>query len=90
MMDKREPAQTRLSEDDLRWDHYRCGGGVGSISLTHLPTGITMSRDCRDTAIVQIHRQLRSELESRLAGNAPPNARDGLRQDIFLQSWRRP
>lgn len=60
-----------IDDDQLKWEHWNVGGAMGSVRVTHLPTGVSVSRDCEPTVpVLQIHALLLRELELALAHEA--------------------
>ena len=62
-----------LSDESLRWDKCRLVEGGFSCTVTHLPTGLFVHRQYdAQTAVWRLWRDMRSELEAKLAAAEKP------------------
>jgi hypothetical protein len=55
-----------LPDNQLERIHWNYGGGRGALGYRHLPSGITVIRECSAVPVVQVEEQLRAELKERL------------------------
>jgi hypothetical protein len=53
-----------IPDQDLERIHWRYGGGRGAAGYRHLPSGITVTRECPPTVSVRrVYTELLAELE---------------------------
>jgi hypothetical protein len=56
-----------IPDEHLERIHWNYGGGKGALGFRHIPSGITVARECpRGVPIVDIDRELQAELKEKL------------------------
>lgn len=68
---------TPFNDDELKFEHWRVSEG-GSYRITHLPTGISVFRDCGTTPVRELHVQLLLELAQNVANHLSPSGDDDM------------
>lgn len=56
-----------IPDNQLEHLHWNYSNGRGAVGLRHLPSGITVSRECLpDTSVWQVMQELEAELKEAL------------------------